>query len=113
MFIPTSKNWSEFRTNTLDENNSDEPLAYDASDKGEFEQAVVSNLQADQLLYKLLMELDDKGKIILLYQVLKEAGYSLTQEEFAKTLRMSRLGYSTKTKKIKIKCVKIIQGVSK
>lgn len=110
IFIPTSKNFSSFRTKSLDKNNSDEPLAYDVSDKGEFFDDVYSNLSGDSVLFKLLMELDDKEKIILLYQIIKEVGFNLTQEEFAKTLRCSRLWYSSSAKKVRMKCIKIIQS---
>lgn len=111
--IPVSKNFSEFRDKALDENNNDSPLVYDLSDKGTSEESVFSGLQADQVLFNLLMNLDDKGKIILLYQIIKEMGYGLSQEEFAKTLSMSRVWFSTETKKIRQKCIKIVQGASK
>jgi len=110
MFIPQSKNFSEFNTGVPEENNEDKPLEYEASDGGAQAQQMLSNLQADTLLLELLSNLDDREKIIFLYQVLREAGYNLQHEECARTLSISRGGYIIKIKKVKAKCLKILQA---
>lgn len=110
-FIPHSTNWSEMET--PNDNSFEQSKEFDAGDESQQIDQTLSNLQADQTLFKLLMNLDDRGKIILLYQVLREAGYNLTHQECAKTLNMSRVWYSSETKEVKQKCIKIIQDTSK
>lgn len=112
-FIPESKNFSEFYGNdnsVPEENNEDKSLAYDASDNGKAEEAMFSSVQGEQLLLSLLSALDNKDKIILLYQVLREAGYNLQHEDCAKTLSLSRGGYLVSVKKVKKKCMKILRN---
>lgn len=112
-YAATSRNWSEIYTQTPEQNNEDGPMGYDKGDDGEQASQTESNVQADQLLLKLLSNLDDRGKIILMYQILRETGYNLTHEECARTLNMSRVWYSSETKEVKQKCQKIIQSEGK
>lgn len=107
-YIPESTNFSAITENVPEENN-DELLGYEASDGGRQVEQTLSNVQGDQLLISLLLSLDNRDKIVLLYQVLREAGYNLQQEECAKTLSISRSGYVVLVKSVKRKCLKILR----
>jgi len=106
VFIPTSKNISEFPEFT---NDNGEVERFDVGDDGKAKDEVDSNLQADALLLQLLSNMDDRNKIILLYQVLREAGYNLNHDDCARTLNLSREHYMSLVKDVKNKSVKIIQ----
>lgn len=105
-FIPTSKNISEFPEF---KNDNGEIETFDIGDESKAVDQVDSNLQADALLLQLLSNMDDRSKIILLYQVLREAGYNLNHDDCAKTLSLSREHYMSLVKVVKNKSVKIIQ----
>lgn len=107
ILIPTSKNISEFPTFT---NDSGEAEPFDVGDEEKSARQVESNLQADALLLQLLGEMDSQDKIILLYQVLREAGYNLNHGDCAKTLSYSLAHYMSLVKEVKRKAIKIIQA---
>lgn len=109
-FIPTSKNFSEFKTQ---EGEHDEFLEFAVGDDGDFSDKMFSKVQGEELLFKLLQNLDDKEKVILLYHMLKEFGFELTQEQYAETLNFSRVYYTSLARELKLKCAKIIQAVQK
>lgn len=111
-FIPEAKNFSDF-TKSISEDDNDGELAYEVSDGGGQVAQMISGLQADEILIELLMNLDNRDKIILLYQVLRGMGFGLQHEECAKTLSLSRGGYLVFLKKVTKKCEKILQGYRK
>jgi len=53
--------------------------------------------------------MDDRQKIILLYQVLREAGYNLNHADCAKTLSITRERYMVLLKDVKKRAGKILQ----
>lgn len=103
--IPTVVNFAELVVQV-----EGEVQEFEASDNGRAEEQMVSNMQADALLLSILLKLTDKQKIILLYQVLREAGYNLNHEDCAKTLSMTREWYMSLLKEVKKKSAKIIQA---
>lgn len=109
-FIASSSNFSTFAKNVPAEHAEDKPLEYEGSDDGTQVESILSDLQGDQLLLNLLTSLDTRDKVVLLYQVLREAGYNLEHEECAKTLNLSRSGYVLLVKNVKKKCFKILRN---
>lgn len=107
--IAESKNFSEFETYTPD----GEDLGFDAGDKGKQADEMVENLGGDQLILSILSQLDDRQKVIFMYQLLLDAGYKMTQEECAETLSISKMWYSVVLKKIRVKVAKIINDSHK
>lgn len=81
--MPESKNFSEY---------SDDG-EFDRSDDGKEEISFYSKVNAEGILIQILSSLNDKQKIVLLYQVVRELGYDLTHEDCAKTLSMGRVNY--------------------
>jgi hypothetical protein len=81
---------------------------FDLGDNGEQAEGIISALQADFLLLSLLQRLNDRQKVILLYQVLREAGYNLNHEDCARTLSLSRKQYMFYVRKVKERSYKII-----
>lgn len=108
-YIPESTNFSVYTKNTPEENNDDD-LPFETSDGGTQVEEELSKLNGDQLLINLLTGLDNRDKIVLLYQVLREAGYTLEHEDCAKTLSLSRSGYVILVKNVKRKCMKILKS---
>jgi DNA-directed RNA polymerase specialized sigma24 family protein len=109
-FIPESRNFSTFAEHVPSEHSDDKPLEYEATDEGEQINKSLSNLQGDELLLNLLLSLDTRDKVVLLYQVLREAGYNLQYGDCARTLSLSRGRYMILLKDVKRKCIKILRN---
>ena len=83
---------------------------FDAGDEGEAADMMYSQVQADALLLSLLSGMNDREKIIMMYQVLRESGYNLNHAECAKTLSISRERYMVVLKGVKKRAAKILQA---
>lgn len=82
---------------------------FDIGDEGKAADMMVSQVQADIQLLSLLQKMNDREKIILLYQILRESGYNLNHAECAKTLNITRERYMVVLKEVKKKAAKILQ----
>jgi hypothetical protein len=110
LVIATSKNFSElaYKTqNTLDEGQTDRE--FDIGDNGKAADNMLSDVHADALLLDLLFKFNDRQKIILLYQILREAGYNLNHGDCAKTLSLTREHYMFLLKEVRGKAKKVLQ----
>lgn len=113
LFVAESINFSELNssnTSNLDFGEAHED--FDIGDNGKYSEDIFSKIQADILLFNLLCGLDDRQKIILLYQIVRDSGYGLRHEDCAKTLSLTREHYMFLLKGIKEKAKKIIQQES-
>ena len=109
-YIPESRNFSEYEKHVSEANSDDKEISWEVSDGGEQIETELSKLNGDQLLINLLTGLDNRDKIVLLYQILRESGYILEHEDCAKTLSLSRSGYVILVKNVKKKCMKILRS---
>jgi len=98
--IAESKNFSEYGED------------FERGDDGEGEDLLLSKLNADFMLIDVLMHLNDREKIIFMYELLKESGYGLSGEVCARTLSISRTTYIKGLKKVRAKAKKTLQEVS-
>lgn len=98
--IATSRNFSEFE--------GEEELAVDFGDQNSAVEEMLSIVEADLTLLSLLSRLDNREKVIFLYQVLREAGYNLNHQDCAVTLAITRERYMVLVKDVKQKASKII-----
>ena len=103
--ITESQNFSDLTVKG--EDGEEEP--FNIGDQNKAEEEMTSTTQVDILLLHLLFNFTDRQKIILLYQILREAGYNLNHEDCAKTLSITREHYMFLLKGVKSKAKKIIQ----
>lgn len=82
---------------------------FDVGDENKGEDAMFSTVQADAFLMTLLQGFNDRQKIILMYQLLREAGYNLNHADCAKTLNITRERYMVLLKDVKKRAAKILQ----
>lgn len=83
--------------------------AFDVGDNGNAADEMFSIIKADAFLLHLLKGMNDRDKIILLYQVLRGVGYNLNHEDCAKTLSITRGRYMVLLKAVKKRAEKILQ----
>lgn len=81
---------------------------FDAGDEGEAADQMYSQVQADAHLLSLLQGMNDREKIVLMYQILRESGYNLNHEDCARTLNISRKTYMLTLKGVKKRAAKIL-----
>lgn len=99
--LPTSQNFSEMVRPSGEE--------FDAGDEQEAVDAMYSSIQADSFLLSLLKGMNDRQKIILMYQLLRESGYNLNHADCATTLSITRERYMVLLKEVKKRAGKILQ----
>lgn len=100
-FIPVSHNFSDMK--------HPDGTEFDAGDEGQEQDQIISQMQADAFLLKLLQSFNDRQKIILMYQLLREAGYNLNHEDCAQTISITRERYMVLLKDVKKRAAKILQ----
>jgi DNA-directed RNA polymerase specialized sigma24 family protein len=83
---------------------------FDAGDNGEATDMMYSQVQADAQLLSLLHSMNDREKIVLMYQILRESGFNLNHEDCAKTLNISRKTYMLALKGVKKRAAKILNA---
>lgn len=118
LFLPEARTFTELaaeqvgnrdHTDNKDRDDYRDMEGFDASDNGKAAAQMLSDMQADALMLDLLFKFNDRQKIILLYQVLREAGYNLNHEDCAKTLSLTREHYMFLLKGVKTKARKVLQ----
>lgn len=82
---------------------------FDAGDEGDAQEQILSHMQADAYLLALLKGMNDRQKIILMYQLLRDSGYNLNHEDCAKTLGITRERYMVLLREVKKRSAKILQ----
>lgn len=101
MMVASSQNFSDMEMPDGEQ--------FDAGDDGEAADAMISQVQADAHLLSLLRNMNDREKIILMYQILRESGYNLNHAECAKTLNITRERYMVVLKGVRKRAAKILQ----
>lgn len=101
VFLAQSTNFSDMK--------SPDGSEFDAGDEGGAEDLMLGQMQADAFLLALLGGFNDRQKIILMYQLLREAGYNLNHADCAKTLNITRERYMVLLKDVKKRAAKILQ----
>ena len=108
-FYGSSINFADLRRNVLETNNIDSPILFERGDEGEQVENMLAKANAETTLIKILENLNDREKVIFLYQIMKYFGYDITQESLAKTLNFSRISYISLWKRVKVKCEKVLK----
>lgn len=99
--IAQSKNFSEF------DHGDGHP--FDFGDNNKAVEEMESQVQADLSLLILLKKMDDRQKIILMFQFLREAGHNFNHADCATVIGITRERYMVLLKEVKKRAVKILQ----
>lgn len=88
---------------------SAEGVEFDTGDNGKAADDTLAGVDAEMLLLGLLGKFNDRDKIIILFQVVRSAGYHLTHDDCAKTVGITRERYMVLLKNMKKRAAKILQ----
>jgi hypothetical protein len=102
-FIPISINFSQMSIS------SEEDLEFDIGDDGNESEVLYDTLELEMNIMEILHNLDNREKIIFLYQLMRESGYRFDYTSCAKTLHISRKWYMMILKQVKSKAKFILQ----
>lgn len=104
MSLTDSKNFSDLAVV-----NDEGLLEFDIGDGGRQADDMFSTLEADFLLLQVLTQLDDRQKVVFLYQLLRQAGYNLNHEDCARTLALTREKYMDSIRRVKERSQKVLK----
>jgi hypothetical protein len=94
-FIPVS-----FSMNELMDDNGNEFML---GDGGVEEMNTLGKIDSEVMLLQMIEMFEDRDKIILLVQVLRDCGYDISHDSFAKALHMNRVPYMNRLRDIRKK----------
>jgi len=86
-FIPKSVNFSELEEKyPMD----DDEFNYDPGDKGLEQERLMNALMYEEFVVQILFNLEPREKLVFVYQLLRDCGYNIDHDSFAKTIPLSR-----------------------
>lgn len=106
--IPEARSFSQLQAEEQ-QKSEDQDMGYDVGDGGRAAEEMMGSLNAELLMLGLLEKFSDRDKVIILFQVVRGAGYHLTHEDCAQTLSITRERYMVLLKNVKKRAAKILQ----
>lgn len=106
--LPISVNFSD-----LDVESESDELTYDTGDDGKQAEEMYDTLELENSIFQILNNLNDREKVIFLYQLVRESGYRLDHESCAETMHIKRQWYMTMLGHVKYKAKIILKEYSK
>lgn len=86
--VPMSVNFSE-----LQKEMDDDEVSYTPSDNGMEERRLEGTLDYEELVVQILCNLEERERLIFVYQLLRDNGFQIDHTAFAKTIHISRRQY--------------------
>lgn len=105
--VPMSMNFSE-----LEKELENGELEYEPSDEGLERKRLEDNLQYEEMVVQILCNLDDRERLIFIFQLLRDNGYQIDHGSFAKVVRLSRRQYMRVLEDVRIKSALFVAGYS-
>lgn len=103
--VPHSINFSQLEKE-LEENE----VAYEPSDEGLEEKRLQDNLQYEELVAQILYNLEDREKLVFVFQLLRDGGYQIDHGAFAKVIKLSRSQYMRILSDVRLKSALFVAG---
>lgn len=112
-FIPRTINFSEIEREKMEENPDYGDGTYNLGDNGEEVEKLEQKLQYEELVMQMLYSLEGNERLIFLYQILRDYGYQIDHESFAKTLHLKRSRYMDILGTVRLKTYLVVSGYRK
>jgi len=107
-FVPVSSNFSD-----LEQQLDEDEVEYDPSDNGLEQKRNQENLQYEEMIMQILFNLEDREKIIFIFQLLRDDGYQIDHGTCAKVINLSRRQYMRLLDTVRMKSALFIKGYNK
>lgn len=105
--IPLSINFSQ-----LQKQLEDGDISYEPSDDGFERKRLEDNLQYEEMVVQILLNLEEREKLIFIFQLLRDNGYQIDHGSFAKITNLSRRQYMRVLDDVRLKSALFIAGYS-
>lgn len=113
VFIPKSFNMSELLVSRSDDGeNSTSPME-DIEDKDNEQEDITSKIFAEEVVVQILFNLQDREKVIFMFQLLRQSGYAIDYSSAAITMGIPREEYMKILALIKRKAGVIVKDAYK
>lgn len=104
-FVPVSVNFSE-----LEKDMEEDQIEFEPSDNGEGEHKMVDNLIYEEAVITILCNLESREQLVFLFQLLRDSGYQIDHNSFAKVVHLSRRQYMRILDDVRLKSWLYIEG---
>ena len=107
-FVPISVNFSQLERET-----DESEIAYEPGDGGLEAQRLHDNLQFEELVAQILCNLEDRERMVFMFQLLRDSGYQLDHGTLAKIVNLSRRQYMRVLEEVRLKAALFVVGYRK
>jgi hypothetical protein len=107
-FVPVSINFS-----ALEKDSDEEEREFEPSDMGKEEREMVDSLIYEGEVVNILCNLEPREKLIFVFQLLRDSGFQIDHNSFAKVVQLSRRQYMRILDDVRLKTYLYIQGFRK
>lgn len=104
-FVPMSVNFSQLEKE-FDENETE----YQPSDNGLEQKRLQDNMEYEEMVVQILCNLEEREKLVFIFQLLRDGGYKIDHASFAKVVRLSRRQYMRVLDDVRLKSRLFVLG---
>lgn len=105
--IPMSINFSQ-----LEKQFKENETEYEPSDNGLERKRLEDNLQYEEMVFQILCNLEEREKLVFIFQLLRDGGYQIDHGSFAKIVNLSRRQYMRILDDVRLKSALFVAGYS-
>lgn len=105
--VPLSINFSQ-----LEKQMVEGELEYEPSDSGFEKKRLEDGLQYEEMVVQILCNLEEREKLIFIFQLLRDGGYQIDHGSFAKVVNLSRRQYMRVLDDVRLKSALFVAGYS-
>jgi len=106
-FVPMSINFSQ-----LEKQAENGELEYEPGDSGLENKRLQDNMQYEEMVVQLLCNLEEREKLIFMFQLLRDNGYQIDHGSLARVVKLSRRQYMRVLGTVRLKSALFVAGYS-
>jgi len=104
-FVPISVNFS-----ALEKKLGNDDSEYDPGDNCLEQERLTDGMQYEEMVVQILCNLEDREKLIFIFQLLRDNGYQVDHGSFAKVVSLSRRQYMRVLETVRLKTALFVKG---
>ena len=108
-FAPLTVNFSEL-DKARGENDEPGSSLYEAGDNGFESERINDTLEYEEMIVQILCNLEQREKLVFIYQLLRDGGFQIDHSAFAQTIHISRRQYMRILDDVRLKSALFIVG---
>lgn len=109
-FVPISINFSELEKVNNSSYHEESEIEFEPSDNGVAEDKIMDELLFEEAVITILCNLEPREQLIFMFQLLRDGGYQIDHNSFAKVVKLSRSQYMRILNDVRLKSWLYVQG---